>query len=432
MKILHLMPAMNPGGAVQGPRSLIRLLSSAHHTVFVFEPKMRGIDLVAFMQEGAKVLRSPGAETLHAEITAADVVLVHGFNHPALIQALAGPLPDARWVVWFQVIGRSMPQLVFPERLDPGVVSVFMAEPKTAGEGDWPVIPGMVRPEFVHLERQPHEGVVVDYIGSMNIAKLHPGAIRFLDAVHHPGLKIRIHGGPLNQEMRADLNRATRPECFDIGGFANDVPALLATSDIFISPMAPDSYASSDLALQEAMHAGLVPVVLGEGGPAAMITDRIDGRVTTTGDDFTAAIQVLCDDEDARNRMGTAAKKTALDRFDPVKNADRMAQILDARALAPKSPYGYTVRKDLSPAALYLISQGWEEDVAVAALANDRRQDLERFAASLGHVAATVEGGLIQWRNACPDDANLRWMSGVWHEATGAHAIAHAEFASVP
>lgn len=431
MKLLHLMPALKPGGPVQALKALMGHLSSTDHVVLSLEAQVRGSDLIAFMQAGAKVLRAPSQDTLYQSVSEADVVLVHAYNHPSLIRALAGPLPLAKWITWYKVSGRSLPQAVFPDRLDSGVSCVFTALSETARKGGWPVIPSMVQPEFIGLKRQAHSGIVVDYIGSTNIAKLHRGAIRFLDAVRHSDMRVRLHGGHLDPEMDADLKRASQPERFEIGGYATNVPALLASSDIFITPMAPESYASSDLALQEAMHAGLVPVVLGNAGPADMVTNGIDGRVTEDGVAFTAAIQELCDDYDARHRLGQAARATARDRFDPNKNAARLEAIIKARFEEPASGYGYVADHELTPAALYLISQGWEEEAAKSALLDGDRKALRDFAASLGTVAAKVEGGLIQWRNACPDDRNLRWLSAIWHEAVGADDIAKAEFAGL-
>jgi|GEM_PF-4629498 len=433
MKLVHLVPALKAGGAIQALRGLMNRLDDMQHTVLALDGAVRGDVLVSLLRTGARVLRAPDHVQVRDAVDAADVVLVHYYNHPLLLRLLAAGLTQARWVVWYQVLGRGLPQVFYPDRLDEGVWCVFTAAPQKTWGRPGPVIPGMVDSAFFDLARVPHAGLVIDYIGSANVAKLHPGSIRFLSPLQGEGLRIRFHGGPLGDAMREDLARAANARCFEIGGFAQDVPGLLATSDIFITPMAPESYASSDLSLQEAMHAGLPSVVLGENGPADMITHGHDGLVVQTGAAFTAALQRLCDDAALRHRLGQAARATAVSRFDPVRNAARMRDVLAARAKTPRSDFGFASKPDLKPAVVYLMSQGWVEAGAVAAVSGwsaGRRSDLERFAIGLSKVGAQVEGGLIHWRNTFPDDVVLRWMTGVWMHAAGDNETAKAEFAA--
>ena len=162
-----------------------------------------------------------------------------------------------------------------------------------------------------------------------------------------------------------------------------------------------------------------------------MVTDDVDGRVTTTGSDFTAAVQQLCIDEAYRRRLAAGARATARKRFDPVTNANRLWALIEARASAPRGPFGYCTIDDLSPAALYLMSQGWAEADARTATSGVGSARLRSFIRGLSPVAAQVEGGLVQWRNAFPQDVLLRWMSALWHEASGADNIARAEFAGL-
>lgn len=431
MKIAHIIPALKPGGPVQALKSLLHHLSDWSHQILALDPMARGADLIELGQLGGQVVRGASAEAIGKAAIAADVALIHFYNQPQLLQTLAGPLPEARWAVWHKVGGQAPPQLFFPERYDDKVTCAFTAQCEAARQGGWPVIPSMVQERYLALERRAHDGLLIDYIGSMNMAKLHRDAIKRLAAVRHPDLRIRFFGGPLDDDMARDLALAPNPERFEVGGYIHDTAAVLAETDIFVAPMAPGSYASSDLALQEAMHAGIAPVVWGQSGPAFLLESGIDGAVAASGEDFTNAVQTLCDDPDLRERIGAAAKRTAMTKLAPAANALRMAQFLESRAKERKGPLGWTTRSELTPATVYLMSQGIAEDEARGMIENEDRLSLEAFAKALTETEARVEGGLIQWRNTHPGDPHLRSMSAAWHVFHGEAEIAVREYSGL-
>ncbi|MEM1111628.1 MAG: glycosyltransferase [Pseudomonadota bacterium] len=432
MKLLHMLPALKPGGPVQALQVLMARSEEFEHTVVSLDAAVRGQDLLALRRQGAKLLRAPEQTQLAEAVAASDVVLVHFYNHPLLIRALGGELPPARWMVWYKVLGRSAPQFFYPRRLGQGVKCLFTAANEAASPED--VIPSMVREAFVGLQREAHEGLVIDYIGSTNMAKLHPQAIEYLAQLRHPQMKIRIHGGPLDACMQHQLAQASNQSSFELGGYSTDVADLLATSDIFVTPMAPGSYASSDIALQEAMHAGLAVAVLGNSGPADMISNGKDGLVSSSGDGFVQAVQSLCDNKALRQRLGDGARASARRRFDPAVNAARMREAIGQRGAQARCHFGFSQAADLPASSLYLMSQGWTEAQAGDAQAcwqQGERQALADYATSLSEVAARVEGGLIQWRNAFPEDNVLRWLSASWHASAGDESTARAELAGL-
>ncbi|MFB7223192.1 glycosyltransferase [Streptomyces sp. NPDC056227] len=99
-------------------------------------------------------------------------------------------------------------------------------------------------------------------------------------------------------------------------GATSHIEAEFAQASIVTSASDAESFG---MTLVEAMRCG-VPVVSTDCplGPAEIIHDGIDGRLVPIGDAeaLAAALRDLIDDEDARRRMGDAAR-AASRRFDP-------------------------------------------------------------------------------------------------------------------
>lgn len=104
---------------------------------------------------------------------------------------------------------------------------------------------------------------------------------------------------------------------------------------------APTSDAESfGLTLVEAMRCGL-PVVSTDCplGPAEIIRDGVDGRLVPVGDRqaLAAALLGLVDDEEARRRMGEAARQAA-QRCDPARIAASYRRLFSVLGTARDKP----------------------------------------------------------------------------------------------
>ena len=270
MELLHILPALGPGGPA---RSLVALVTSSRtghphirHSVLSLQPGEYMPLTFELRRQGAEVLRGCGIEAAAARIGRADIVMLHLWNTPRIWRLLASDLPAARYMVW--VNGARIASAAASQCPSAGGRRklVFTAPPPPAHAlqfGGTPVIPGLIdRPGIASLSAEPHDGFNVDYIGTTNRGKMHPRFIGMMARLDIPDLRVRICGGALDPAMAAELAELPGAGRFECRGFVEDIAPILATSDVFAYPLAERTYATSDKTLQEAMLAGVPPVNL--------------------------------------------------------------------------------------------------------------------------------------------------------------------------
>src|SRR6266513_1384723 len=129
------------------------------------------------------------------------------------------------------------------------------------------------------------------------------------------GLRVQLFivgHGPYSDALAKSL-----PEAFFTGYLTgNELAAAYASADIFVFPSTTDTFGNVIL---EAQACGLPVIVSDSGGPKELVEDRSNGLITRSRDvdDFTRAIRSLVADAALRERMGTAARKSVIDRSWP-------------------------------------------------------------------------------------------------------------------
>jgi len=129
------------------------------------------------------------------------------------------------------------------------------------------------------------------------------------------GLPIRLFvvgHGPYSEEFSRSL-----PEAFFTGYLTGkDLAAAYASADIFVFPSTTDTFGN---VIIEAQASGVPVVVSDSGGPKELVTENETGLITKSHDvdDFVRAIRTLVVDRSLRERMGSRARKSVIDRTWP-------------------------------------------------------------------------------------------------------------------
>jgi tetratricopeptide (TPR) repeat protein len=178
------------------------------------------------------------------------------------------------------------------------------------------------------------------------------------------------------------------------------------------------------------MLAGVPPIVFPHGGIAGIVRHGHTGLVVRTPREYAQALEYLYHNPGERKRLGDNARSFVQEQFDGQSAARHMEAIYQRLLHEPKRKVS-PVLPGLSAAerfARYMLpadqrfeaslhERNWRQAIAA---------DRELAASSM--PAARGEGGIIQFRNACPEDPDLIGWSGLVQAGLGRWEQALSEF----
>lgn len=432
MHLLHVIDNLGAGGPARSLLSFVKHAGQAgkdvRHTVLSLGRTVHMPLVFAAKRLGIEVVRAPDEATLVRLVGQGDVVLLHFWNTPQVWRYLAAA-PAARTVVWSKVLGVALPQRINgllvarSARFVPTALAPTQAEgqPDPRDEAQC-VVPGLADfDRLANLERRDHEGFNVDYVGTLNAGKLHPDFARIMDRIDVPGMTVRVFGGQPDQWLLDAVSAASQPDRFRFPGFIEDVRKVFGTSDVFGYPLAPDTYATSDKSLQEAMYAGVPPVIFPHGGLGTFIRDGQTGIVARTAAEFGEAVEWLHRHPDRRLEMGRKARDHARTHFDPAPHASRLMEtVVLARRDTRKTMLQRPGRAHAG--SLFLMSHGFVEADALSAVEAweaGEQAELDHRILQLTEKEVSLEGGLFHWYKHCAGDPAIAWWTAISLAAHG-------------
>jgi glycosyltransferase involved in cell wall biosynthesis len=449
VKILHIIPRFIGGGP---ERHLLALAAAwrdagweTRHRVAVLDPPISAPLLIKARRLGFAVTAPPGDDALDEAIADADVVEVTYWNHPRMLDLLRRELPAARLLVRSAVAGITPPQ-VLPSELGRFADAMIITSPASL---ETPALRYVARagmpfefiPALADMSRlagfvpRPHEGVRVGYLGLVEPTKMHPRFAELTAAVRNRDVAFDVFGdGSWEPEVQRRLGELGAAGRVHFHGHVEDLRRAFAEIDILGYPLAPDTYVTSDKVIQEAMWAGIPPVVLAGTGASGLVQHELTGLVCETENDYPRAIERLASDVGLRRRLGDAARDVARRHFDPVRNSMRFRTVFDAVAALPRRTRDPLPGRGDSAARRFVIGlgeMGGPFAVSMQGAPGYSSRDVaqaDTFIAQASEVLARSDGGLIHYRNMFPDDGFLRLWSGLVAAHAGDEAMAAREF----
>jgi glycosyltransferase involved in cell wall biosynthesis len=422
--LLHIIPRFIGGGP---ERSLLAFVMQERangicnrHIVAVLDTPVSVHLLVAARKRGVELLVRPGRDTLAQRIEQADIVQIHFWNHPALWTLLrVQPFPPARVLVWSHVLGLHAPQVLTEDAASFGddlvVTSRRTFESSGARSAQRRGIPAHYIPGMADMSRlegftaRPHEGICVGYIGTVSDTKMHPRFAEMSAAARTPEMRFVVCGGGGGEErLRAQFAALGLAERVAVRGPVENICVELEGFDIFGYPLADDTYATSEKALQEAMWVGVPPVVFPQGGVRDLVAHEDTGLVVASAPAYSDALDRLAGDPALRQRLGGAARSFARTEFDPARWWGTLNGLLQAMMDRPRKTRASVPGRGESAAENFVRSLGDQAGPFAAALEIPGCAAAHARIAAMSAVLANGEGGVAHYCNAFPDDPHLR------------------------
>ena len=305
-------------------------------------------------------------------IADSDIVLIHWWNHPLLYDFLVRQtLPPSRVIFWSHISGFNPPCNFTKKILQYPDIFVFTTpvsfktkEVKNLSIKDkkkFQVIWSTGGVEtFKSIKPKKHSGFNIGYIGTVDYAKIHPNFLSICKQINIPRVKFIVCGGPNENIIKKEAEKLGIAKKFIFTGHVSNVKYYLSIFDVFGYPLAPYHYGTCDQTLQEAMAAGVVPVVLANPMERYMVKNGVTGIVAKNKNEYAKAVRSLYNNKVLRNSLSRKAKEYALKTFS-INTMNRQWKTIFKKILTlPKTQKSWMIsnKNKLSAADVFLESLG--------------------------------------------------------------------------
>jgi hypothetical protein len=274
-----------------------------------------------------------------------------------------------------------------------------------------------------HVKPRAHREFRIGYIGTVDYCKMHPDYLRMHSSAEIPGAQTIVCGGGQDQLLREEVRRLNVAERFEIRGHVRDVGEVLSTLDVFGYPLQPCHYGASELALLEAMAAGVVPVVLNNDCESYIVADGHTGIVAADSREFTRGLEHLHRQPHVRRRMAENARKEVSERFHVGRTVESWRALYEEVVALPKTERALAdgVRELQSGYDLFQFAMADAAEGERMRLAHDDHSHADEYLSGLGPIfRGASNGSVFQYSRFFPDDTQLRRLCELVRRASTA------------
>ena len=402
-------------------------------------------------------------KTILKEIEKTDIVHINFWNNPEIYQLLRSDLPEMRLLIWFHIAGDKAPQIITNKVID-FTDFALACSPYTYKHPAIQNLPPNIRTEksgmvygatdferLSNITLKPHMNFNVGYIGTINFVKMHPNYIAMNAAINIPDVKFIVCGGGIENILKQQAKQLGKANNFKFLGYIHDIKSVIETLDVFGYPLCENTYAASELTLQEVMFAGVPPVVFPYGGVKHLIINGETGLIVNSEREYKEAIEFLYYNPKKRREIGQKAKEYAKEVFGAENAAKKLNPIYEKMMKKPKKLHIWGIKSDLpiidqpisledltdevkkkSPSELFIETLGDKSQNFITSLTSQDIYALLDAENKIANAPPVLQseggGGILHYRNYYREDPYLRLWTGLVLQNIGNYSQAESEF----
>lgn len=254
-----------------------------------------------------------------------DIVLIHFWNHPLLYDFLVrNELPANRVIFWSHISGFN-PPYVFTQKVLNYPDKFIFTTPLSFNTDEVKKIKSKNKLGFIwstggvnHVKNivpKPHKWFNVGYIGTVDYSKMHPDFLKICSKIDIPDVRFIVCGGAKHLELKKQAQKLEIADKFEFLGEVKDITKYLEIFDVFGYPLNPKHYGTCEQVLQEAMAAGVIPVVFDNPTENFMLKNGEYGIIANNPNDYANKIKKLYENSEFRKKLSKKIKDFAVSEY---------------------------------------------------------------------------------------------------------------------
>lgn len=433
IEVLHVIQQFGRGGASQALISLIETTTSSRHRVVSLIPAVSSAR-DHLMEKGIPLFDNPPQLELESLVESADIIQLHFWNTPELYEFMSRPT-NARLILWSHVSGNTAPHIVTPELASYSDLIISTGLPFDLLDDRGLVI----KPRTPHSITQgpgpteKTEPFTVGIFGTLDSGRSEASAFDVFVAAKLPGAKLLIVGtGDLMPVWRSRAESLNMLDRVEFTGFVNDVESQLSRMDVLLHMPRKDSFATSDLALQEALLAGVVPVVTSGTPVTDLVRHGFDALIALDAGECVVHLRALFQQPVHLARLREEGLRRSHAEFHPQSTAREFEDLYRHLMDQPVRTHQLSINQAETGAKRFIATLGnAAETFRVSATRGNGWQEADEIIArSSPALVGAGAGGILHYRGYYPHDPVLRYWAGLVFASQGRTAFAAAEFAA--
>ena len=344
MNILHIATHLGDGAgkAIGGLAILGSHFGEHTHRILLLDKPVKLNHIERCQSNGIKILERTMIEEA---ISAADVVVLSWWGGAVMDSFLADfPEIPCRVLLWSHKNGYFDPP--FPVGFADSFDGFLATTPFTLENPDWCKNSTLVYgfgdfiPEEMSVKTNYNlngDSFIVGYVGMPGYKRLPLDSMNYFSEVIRliPNVRFMM-AGETSDEFRYDIERCGFEKHFDLLGWCSDIPSLLFKFDVFGYLMRPDTSATTENSVIEAMAAALPCVISKRPIGKYLIDDTFSGILVDSPTEYGRVMAKLYADDNLRRNIGKAGREYTMRNYQTSDNMKRFNDICENTVLVTK------------------------------------------------------------------------------------------------